>query len=330
MALGRLTVDTYVQGILAGNRMVLGRAITLIESQLPTDQSLREEVISQILPHTGRAIRIGITGVPGVGKSSFIEKLGLYLVDHDRQVAVLAIDPSSQRTKGSILGDKTRMEQLAHHPKAFVRPSPTGSTLGGVAQRTRETMYLCEAAGFDTILIETVGVGQSETSVRDMVDFFLLLLLPNAGDELQGIKKGIMEMADALVIHKADQANQTHVIHAQLDYQNALHLFPLRENQWTPPVLPCSSLENTGHPEIWETIQQYAQQTKASGWWEENRKFQKTTWVHHYLQEYLLQQFLQQPGMTERLAQVKADVLADRLTAPQAIQQLIASFPPTP
>lgn len=330
MALGRLTVDGYVQGILAGDRTVLGRAITLIESQLYADQSLREDVISQVLPHTGKSIRVGITGVPGVGKSSFIEKFGLHLVEKGRSLAVLAIDPSSQRTKGSILGDKTRMELLAHHPNAFVRPSPTGATLGGVAQRTRETMFLCEAAGFDVVLIETVGVGQSETTVRDMVDFFLLLLLPNAGDELQGIKKGIMEMADALVIHKADKANKAYVNHAMLDYQNALHLFPTRENNWYPPVLTCSSLEHTGHAEIWQVIETFVQQTQSSGWWDRTRKSQKSAWIHQYLQEYLIQQFLQQPGMTERLAAAEADVLADRLTAPQAIRQLVSSFPPTP
>lgn len=327
MALGRLSIETYVQGILSQDRVILGRAITLVESQLPSDQILRDEVISQILPHTGRSIRVGITGVPGVGKSSFIEKLGLLLVEKGHRVAVLAIDPSSQLTKGSILGDKTRMEQLAHHPQAFVRPSPTAGTLGGVAQRTRETMYLCEAAGFDIILIETVGVGQSETSVRDMVDFFLLLMLPHAGDELQGIKKGIMEMADALVIHKADQALQHLVQQAMLDYQNALHLFPSRENQWSTPVLSCSSVENAGHEEVWHAIQTFTDQSKSSGWWNKNRQAQKSIWVHHILHEYLIQQFLQQPGMSDRLAQAEADVIADRLTAPQAIRQLFPSIP---
>lgn len=327
MALGRLPIEAYVQGILSEDRVILGRAITLVESQLPSDQILREEVISQVLPHSGKSIRIGVTGVPGVGKSSFIEKLGLLLVEQGHRVAVLAIDPSSQLTKGSILGDKTRMEQLAHHPRAFVRPSPTGGTLGGVAQRTRETMLLCEAAGFDVILIETVGVGQSETTVRDMVDFFLLLMLPHAGDELQGIKKGIMEMADGLVIHKADPSLAHLVQQAYQDYQNALHLFPRRENDWTTPVIPCSSLENTGHDVVWRAILAYEQQTKTSGWWKKNRQTQKKIWVHHILHEFLIQQFLQQPGMSDRLAQAEADVLADRLTAPQAIRQL---FPPTP
>jgi LAO/AO transport system kinase len=242
----RLPLVEYRNGILSGDRAILSRAITLVESSLDSDADLASQLVQEILPKTGNSIRIGITGVPGVGKSTFIESFGKLLVDKGHQVAVLAVDPSSQKTKGSILGDKTRMDQLAADKRAFIRPSPTGTTLGGVSAKTREAMLLCEAAGFDVILIETVGVGQSETAVKGMVDFFLLLMLAGAGDELQGIKKGIMEMADALFINKAEGKNLLEAKKAKANYSNALHLFPLGENSWSPKVLLGSSVDGTG------------------------------------------------------------------------------------
>lgn len=323
MALHRLAANQYIDGILAGNRVILSRAITLVESLLPSDRTLASEVVQKLLPYSGKSVRIGITGVPGVGKSTFIENFGQYLTQKGHKVAVLAIDPTSQRTKGSIMGDKTRMEVLSHDPNAFVRPSPSGQTLGGVAQKTRESMLLCEAAGYDIILVETVGVGQSETAVRDMVDFFLLLLLAGAGDELQGIKKGIMEMADALVVHKADGDNITKAKLARLDYQNALHLFPPQENQWFPPVLLCSSLQKTGHEEIWETILTYQKQTQENGFWEDNRRRQKLEWMKTYLHDYLIQQFMQKEGRIQQIEILERKVLADQLTPIQAVHELL-------
>src|SRR5210317_2149797 len=238
----RLEASEYIEGVLKGDRVVLSRAITVIESNLSSDKRLAKEIIQAILPHSGNSIRIGITGVPGVGKSTFIEAFGKLLIRMGHRVAILSIDPSSQRTKGSILGDKTRMEELANMPEAYIRPSASGDTLGGVANKTGETMLLCEAAGYDIILIETVGVGQSETAVHGMTDFFLLLMLSGAGDELQGIKKGIMEMADMLVIHKADGDNIKKSQMAKIQYQNALHIFPLAESGWTPVVSTASAL----------------------------------------------------------------------------------------
>lgn len=323
MALHRLTADQYIDGILAGNRVILSRAITLVESLLPSDRALASEVVQKLLPHSGKSIRIGITGVPGVGKSTFIENFGQYLTQQGFKVAVLAIDPTSQRTKGSIMGDKTRMEVLSHDPNAFVRPSPSGQTLGGVAQKTRESMLLCEAAGYQIILVETVGVGQSETAVRDMVDFFMLLLLAGAGDELQGIKKGIMEMADVLVVHKADGDNVTKAQLARLDYQNALHLFPPQQNQWFPPVLLCSSLEKTGHTDIWETVLSYQRQTQENGFWENNRQNQKLEWMKTYLHDYLIQQFMQKEGRIQQIETLEKRVLADQLTPIQAVHELL-------
>lgn len=323
MALHRLAANQYIDGILAGNRVILSRAITLVESLLPSDRTLASEVVQKLLPYSGKSVRIGITGVPGVGKSTFIENFGQYLTQKGHKVAVLAIDPTSQRTKGSIMGDKTRMEVLSHDPNAFVRPSPSGQTLGGVAQKTRESMLLCEAAGYDIILVETVGVGQSETAVRDMVDFFLLLLLAGAGDELQGIKKGIMEMADALVVHKADGDNITKAKLARLDYQNALHLFPPQQNQWFPPVLLCSSLQKTGHAEIWETILTYRKQTQENGFWEDNRQRQKLEWMKTYLHDYLIQQFMQKEGRVQQIKVLEKQVLADQLTPIQAVHKLL-------
>ena len=268
-----LSLDDYVEGILKGDRVILSRAITLIE---------------RCLPHSGNSLRIGITGVPGVGKSTFIESFGTMLTGMGHKLAVLAIDPSSERTKGSILGDKTRMETLSVDPHAFIRPSPSGSTLGGVARKTRETIILCEAAGFDVILVETVGVGQSETVVKSMVDFFLLLMLAGAGDELQGIKRGIMEMADGLIINKADGDNKAKAVGAQAQYRAALKLFPKNESQWDVPVEVCSALEGYAIDQVWKMILQYEALTKGNGYFEKNRTEQNVNifynWINFTLQ----------------------------------------------
>jgi len=293
----RLTVDLYVEGILNRDRVILSQAITLIESRLAPDRALGQQVLEQILPHTGNSLRIGITGVPGVGKSTFIEALGQHITSLGKTVAVLTVDPSSQRSGGSILGDKTRMEALSHNPRAYIRPSAAGNSLGGVAYRTREAMLLCEAAGFEVLLVETVGVGQSETLVRDMTDFFLLLMLAGAGDELQGIKKGIMEMADALAINKADGANQTVAQQAANEYRNALHLFPMSQSGWAIPVVTCSAQAKEGIMEIWEMIGQYVTLTKTNGFFNKNRQEQNLAWLRSYLRQELEERFLNHPDI---------------------------------
>src|SRR5512140_2162826 len=263
----RLTPDAYVAGIRAGDRSVLGRAITLVESELPSDVDLGAEVIEACLPFTGLARRIGITGVPGVGKSSFIEALGTYLTrEIGETVAVLSVDPSSPRSGGSILGDKTRMERLATDDRAFIRPSPSRGHLGGVARRTREAMLLCEAAGYQNVLVETVGVGQSETAVRSMVDFFLLLLLPGGGDELQGMKRGILEMTDLIAINKADGDNRARADRARHEYESALHLFPASADGWTPRVMTCSALTHDGVAEVWSAVLEHQALLGSNGW----------------------------------------------------------------
>ena len=273
--------------ILKGNKVALAKGITLLESSLETDIISSQELISDCLPHSGDSIRIGITGVPGVGKSTFIETFGKILTEKGKKVAVLAIDPTSEKTHGSILGDKSRMNKLAVDENAFIRPSPSSGTLGGVSSNTRDSIILCEAAGFDVILIETVGVGQSETKVSTICDFFLLLMLAGAGDELQGIKRGIMELADMLVITKADGDNLQNAKNAKQEYQMALHLFPASENGWTTKVSVCSALENIGIKEIWETITNYDSQMNASRWKNENRENQKKYWLHHTIKEEL-------------------------------------------
>lgn len=275
------------QQIIDGNPTALGQGITLLESTLPEHEKQAQDLITSCLPHSGKSIRIGVTGVPGVGKSTFIEVLGKLLTSQGKKVSVLAIDPTSERTHGSILGDKSRMHELAADKNAFIRPSPSGGTLGGVANKTRESIILCEAAGFDIILIETVGVGQSETTVSNLVDFFLLLMLAGAGDELQGIKRGIMELADAVIITKADGDNITNSKNAALAYKRALHLFPAMENGWTPQVSTCSALENIGVLEIFETINKFETQMISSGWKNINRENQNIYWLHHIIKEEL-------------------------------------------
>lgn len=283
-----LTLDEYVEGIRKGDRVILGRAITMVESSNPDHFPMAQAIIEQCLPFAGNSLRIGITGVPGVGKSTFIEAFGTLLTNMGHKLAVLAIDPSSERSKGSILGDKTRMENLSANKSAFIRPSPSGSTLGGVARKTRETIVLCEAAGYDIILVETVGVGQSETVVKSMVDFFLLLMLAGAGDELQGIKRGIMEMADGLIINKADGDNKDKARSAQAQYRAALQLFPKNENGWTVPVEVCSALEGYAIDKVWNMIQKFESHTKANGFFEKNRNEQNINifynWINFTLQ----------------------------------------------
>jgi LAO/AO transport system kinase len=322
----RHTVDEYVQGILSGDRVMLGKAITLIESQLLTDTELAEVVLEKILPHTGASLRIGITGVPGAGKSTFIETFGKYLTSIGKRIAVLTIDPSSQRTGGSILGDKTRMEDLANDPNAFVRPSASGTNLGGVHFRTRETMLLCEASGFDTIIIETVGVGQSETSVKSIVDFFLLLLIAGAGDELQGIKRGIMEMADAIAINKADGDNIKRSRLAQKDYQNALHMFPSNESGWYPKVLTCSATTNTGIKEIWELIKEYEQHMKPKGYFTSNRQQQNLQWMYDLISYSLHNKFYNEPEVKKNLAIIEEHVETEKVPAITAAKKLLNLF----
>ncbi|MFZ0283028.1 MAG: methylmalonyl Co-A mutase-associated GTPase MeaB [Bacteroidales bacterium] len=287
----KYSVGEYVSGIVSGNRTILSQAITLIESSLPEHYNKAQSIIEKCLPFSAKSVRIGITGVPGVGKSRFIETFGLHAVNTGKKLAVLAIDPSSEHTKGSILGDKSRMEKLSIHPHAFIRPSPSAGTLGGVARKTRETIILCEAAGFDTILVETVGVGQSETAAHTMVDFFLLLMLAGAGDELQGIKRGIMEMADTIAITKADGNNIISASNARSAFQNALNLFPAQQSGWKPRVVTCSAKENTGISEIWELIMDYVAFSQKSGYFEELRKQQAVIRMYDTISEYLNHSF---------------------------------------
>ena len=297
-----LSADEYVDGILKGNITVLGQAVTLVESQNPDHYALAQEVIEKCLPHAGRSVRIGITGVPGAGKSTSIDAFGLHVLKDGGKLAVLAIDPSSERSNGSILGDKTRMEKLSVHPDAFIRPSPSAGSLGGVARKTRETIVLCEAAGFDKIFVETVGVGQSETAVHSMVDFFLLIQLAGTGDELQGIKRGIMEMADGIVINKADGDNIDRARLAQAQFRSALHLFPLPPSGWTPEVLTYSGYYEIGIPEVWDMIYRYFDFVKKNGYFEEKRRQQEKYWMYESINEHLKAHFYNNPVIEEMLA----------------------------
>lgn len=319
----RLPVELYVDGVLSGDRILLSKAITLVESSLPEDNTLAEEVLSRIVPNTGNSYRIGITGTPGVGKSTFIESLGKYVTSLNKKLAVLTIDPSSQRSKGAILGDKTRMESLAVDPMAFIRPSPSGSALGGVAQKTRESMLLCEAAGFEVLFIETVGVGQSETAVNDMVDFFLLLMLAGAGDELQGIKKGIMEMADTVVITKADGENKKRAEKARIEYQNAMHLFPPNPMGWYPTVCTCSALHQSGIREIWEIIMRHHQLSMDKGFFHEKRERQNIAWMHKLINEILTQRFYRTELIKSLLSGLEKEVASGRIPPIKAARDLL-------
>lgn len=295
------SVDSLVKDILKGNITALSRAITLVESKNTSHLEKANTIIKSCLPHANNSIRIGITGVPGVGKSTFIEAFGTYLTSQGKKVAVLAIDPSSSLTKGSILGDKTRMEDLVKDKNAFIRPSPSGESLGGVARKTRETIILCEAAGFDTIIIETVGVGQSETAVHSMVDFFLLLKLAGAGDGLQGIKRGIIEMADAIAINKADGDNAKHAQLAKVEFNRALHLYPEKESLWVPKVTLCSALNNEGIDNIWNIIEEYKQLTSKNNYLNQKRSEQNKFWLIQTIEEQLKTSFFNDSKIKEEL-----------------------------
>lgn len=321
----QLTIKEFVHDITKGNRVVLAQAITLVESQRPEDVELANQLLETLLPQTGKSIRLGITGVPGVGKSTFIEAFGKFLTAHHKKVAVLAIDPSSTKTKGSILGDKTRMEELSKDTNAFIRPTATGSTLGGVAGRTREVVLLCEAAGFDVIIIETVGVGQSETSVRNMVDFFLLLMLAGAGDELQGIKKGIMEMADAVVITKADGNNINQASQAKADYQHALHLLN-NDTNWKPKVITASALEKKGIAETWALIEDFMKQSHESGYFTENRKQQNRLWFQESIQQHVRYRLSQSATIAEQMKEAETEIDTNQVLPSKAAQEIIRDF----
>jgi len=322
----RLSANEYIDGILKGDRVLLSRAITIVESNLESDKELAKEIIQAILPNSGKSIRIGITGVPGVGKSTFIESFGKYLVTQGKRVAILSIDPSSQRSKGSILGDKTRMEELANMEEAYIRPSASGDTLGGVANKTGETMLLCEAAGYDVILIETVGVGQSETAVHGMTDFFLLLMLAGAGDELQGIKKGIMEMADMVVINKADGDNIRMSEMAKLQYQNALHIFPLAESGWSPVVSTASAIKDLGIDNVWDEVIKYKTLVDENGYFFKNRNHQQIQWMYNNINEELKQMFYGSENISNQLSGLEKDIVSSKISPVEASQKIIEEF----
>lgn len=318
--------EEYFQGIRQGNRTMLGKAITLVESTLPSHQEMAQQLVDRCLPYAGNSIRVGITGVPGVGKSTFIETLGNYLTGKGHKIAVLAIDPSSQRSKGSILGDKTRMTELAANPNAFIRPSPSAGTLGGVARKTRETVVLCEAAGFDIIFIETVGVGQSETAVHDMVDFFLLLMLAGAGDELQGIKRGIMEMADAIVINKADGDNIEKTLLAKTQLTTALQYFPTPESGWMPKVELCSALFQQGIDKIWDIVLDYVFHAKSSGFFEKRRLAQQQKILYQVVEEELLQHFHHHDKVKALMPDIRKALETNQYNAYTAASKLLEAY----
>lgn len=321
-----LTPKTLTEKILSGDQLALSETITLLESTNPQQSKTGQEVLKACLPHSGKSIRIGITGVPGVGKSTFIESFGSYLADLGKKVAVMAIDPSSEVSGGSILGDKTRMTRLSIHENAFIRPTATSGSLGGVARKTRETILLCEAAGFEIILVETVGVGQSETEVHSMTDFFLLLMLAGAGDELQGIKRGIMEMADTILITKTDGKNVKTANLARSEYKNALHLFPPNENEWIPKVETISSTENKGIPKVWDIIQSFDQLVISNGWKEQKRETQQLYWMNETVKNQLLSDFHGTKGIEEKITEISNELKAGRLTSYQAANAIIAFY----
>ncbi|NOR74087.1 MAG: methylmalonyl Co-A mutase-associated GTPase MeaB [Draconibacterium sp.] len=318
-----LPVKQYVNGILKGNITLLSKAVTLVESANAKHQKIAQQIITECLPHSGKSIRIGITGVPGVGKSTFIESLGKYITAKGGKLAVLAIDPSSERTKGSILGDKTRMEDLSGDKNAYIRPSPAAGSLGGVARKTRETIILCEAAGFDHVFIETVGVGQSETAVHSMTDFFLLLMLAGAGDDLQGIKRGIMEMADVIAINKADGNNTEKAQMARVQYQNAVHLFPQKESDWTPNVLTCSAIKNIGITDVWGQIVKFKMLTEKNNHFFVKRNEQSAYWMHETIEDQLKQNFYNNSEIKEQLEVLENSVLKNEMSPFAAASKLL-------
>ncbi len=320
------TVDDFFKGIINGDRTILSKAITLIESSLPEHQNTAQQIIERCLPYSGKSVRVGISGVPGAGKSTFIETLGKHITQNSNKLAVLAIDPSSERSKGSILGDKTRMEELSIDVNAFIRPSPAAGSLGGVARKTRETVVLCEAAGFNTIFIETVGVGQSETAVHSMVDFFLLIQIAGAGDELQGIKRGIMEMADGIVINKADGSNIKKSEMAAAEFRNAIHLFPLPASGLVPKVLTCSSLYKTGVNKVWELILDYCSFTNNNNYFELRRRDQTRYWMYETINNRLHDSFYNNSKIEKLLKKLESDVLNDKLSSFVAAKKLLDNY----
>lgn len=325
-ARGKPDVQNLFEGIRNSDPTALGRGITLIESTLQDDRPVAQQLIRQCLPYSGKSFRLGITGVPGVGKSTFIESFGLLLIEKGKRVAVLAIDPSSLRTKGSILGDKTRMEALGNHRDAFIRPSASAGTLGGVARKTRESMILCEAAGFDVIFVETVGVGQSETAVSNLADFFLLLMLAGGGDELQGIKRGIMEMADLVVINKADGDNLKKAGMAMQEYRQALHLFPPLPNGWTPEVMTASALQKEGLENIWDQMESFLQHTKGNGFFDKNRQLQALQALDETIHTGITEHFFQHPEVSQLLESYKNQILEKKISPYEASEQILAHY----
>ena len=328
----RQSVSELKEGISQGDRGALSRAITLAESRRDDDQGQAQELIADLLPETGKALRVGITGVPGAGKSTTIEALGLWLIERGHRVAVLAIDPTSARTGGSILGDKTRMNRLSAEENAYIRPTPSGGVLGGVARKTRETMLLCEAAGFDVILVESVGVGQSEAELAEMVDCLMLLLVPGAGDELQGIKRGIMELADLIVVNKADGDRVPLAKRARGDYRHALRMLPPSTPGWETPVLIASAAEGTGLSETWEAVEAHRALLEGSGLLEERRRHQTERWLDSMIEEAVLAAVHSRAGVTEAIETARADVVSEEITVPQATQRVIeaAGFETSP
>lgn len=322
----QLSIDEYVQGVLGDDRTILAQAITLVESNSSAHLNLAQEVLKQLLPHVGKSIRIGITGSPGVGKSTFIEALGCYLCEKGHRVAVLTVDPSSSLTKGSILGDKTRMENLSRQKGCFIRPSPSSGMLGGVTRKSRETIIVCEAAGFDVILIETVGVGQSEVSVRSMVDCVLLLMLSGAGDELQGIKRGVIELADALIITKADGNNKLRAETARQEYARALHYLTSATEGWITHAYTCSSITGEGIPDIWAVIEEFRHKTLLSGVFGARRRAQIRDWLYVMVEDELRARFYQHPNVVDMLPQIEQSVIDGIMPVTIAVKELLDAF----
>ncbi len=316
------SLDYYLEGIKQGDRVILSQAITLVESTKSGDRQLAAQIVEGCLAASGNSFRLGITGVPGVGKSTFIEAFGAHLLNAGHKVAVLAVDPSSQLSRGSILGDKTRMGQLSVHPDVFIRPSPAGGSLGGVASKTRELILLCEAAGYDFILVETVGVGQSEVAVYNLTDFFLLLLLPGAGDELQGIKRGVVEMADLIAVNKADEDRKLPAQQARAAYQRALHLFPPKASQWTAKAVTCSAIQGDGLPDILREIEAFREQTAENGFFTRNRQEQAVHWFEQQLQSSIVEAFFAENGRQDRLEAIKEALRAGTISPQAAVASL--------